>query len=221
MDTFTPGSRAGDSTQSWLAAAGIFGPLWFTALVVVQGLLIPDYSHVRLPISALAAWPTGWIQTVNFYVFGTSIVAFAVALNRGIQRGRARDIGTALFLMSGLGVIASGIFPWHMVQGIPTETPAHVVGAITAFACLGFGAVVISYAMKPDVRWQDLAKYTRLTGVAALILFVTVGFFAVDDGAPFHPWAGLLQRVLCVVWFAWMIAVAFHLRRLARSLSSA
>lgn len=216
MDTSRARSRAGDRMQTWLAAAGIIGPLWFTTFVIVQGFLIPDYSHVRLPISALAAWPTGWIQRINFYVFGTSIIAFAVGLNRGIERSRARDIGTALLLMSGLGVIVAGIFSWHMVRGIPTETPAHVVGAITAFACLGFGAVVISYAMKPDVRWQDLAQYTRLTGVAALILFVTVGFFAVDDGTPFHPWAGLLQRVLCVVWFTWMIAVAFHLRRLAR-----
>ena len=41
-----------------------------TTLVVVQGVLLPDYSHVRMSISALAAWPTGWIQTLNFYVSG-------------------------------------------------------------------------------------------------------------------------------------------------------
>ena len=48
-----------------LALAGIIGPIWFTTLVVVQRWLLPDYSHVRLPISALAAWPTGWLQNVN------------------------------------------------------------------------------------------------------------------------------------------------------------
>ena len=202
--------------HSWLALGGIIGPLWFTTLVIAQGFLIPDYSHVRLPISALTAWPTGWIQKINFYVFGISIIVFAVALNRGIERMWARDIATVLLVMSGVGVIAAGVFPWIMVRGIPTETPAHVVGAIMSFACLGIGAVVIAQAMKRDARWQDLAMYTRLTGVAALILFVTVGFFAIDDGAPFHPWAGLLQRVLCVVWFTWMIVVAFHMRGLAR-----
>jgi hypothetical protein len=36
---------------------------------------------------------------------------------------------------------------------------------------------------------------------AVLLLFVAVGFFAIDDGAPLHAWAGLLQRVLCAVWF--------------------
>ena len=53
--------------SSTLALAGIIGPIWFTTFVVLQGLLLPDYSHVRLPISALAAWPTGWIQNINFY----------------------------------------------------------------------------------------------------------------------------------------------------------
>jgi hypothetical protein len=62
-----------------LALAGVIGPIWFTALVVVQGFLLPDYSHVRLPISALAAWPTGRIQTLSFYVFGLLTITFALA----------------------------------------------------------------------------------------------------------------------------------------------
>jgi hypothetical protein len=48
-----------------------------------------------------------------------------------------------------------------------------------------------------------------------LALFITVGFFAVDDGTPLHPWAGLLQRVLCAVWFACLIVLAVRLRNLS------
>ena len=40
-------------------------PHLFTTLVVVQGFLVPHYSYVRPPISALAAWPTCWIQAVG------------------------------------------------------------------------------------------------------------------------------------------------------------
>jgi hypothetical protein len=39
-----------------------------------------------------------------------------------------------------------------------------------------------------------------------------VGFFAIDEGAPLHPWAGLIQRILCAVWFAWLIVLAVRLR---------
>ena len=46
--------------------AGLIGPVLFSTAIVVQGAMLPEYSHVRLPISALAAWPTGWIQNINF-----------------------------------------------------------------------------------------------------------------------------------------------------------
>lgn len=65
---------------STLALAGIIGPIWFTTFVILQGFLLPDYSHVRLPISALAAWPTGWIQNINFCVTGVLGMAFAIGL---------------------------------------------------------------------------------------------------------------------------------------------
>ena len=39
--------------------------------------------------------------------------------------------------------------------------------------------------------------------------------FAVDDDTPLHPWAGLLQRVLCAVWFTLLSVVAVRFRRVA------
>ena len=189
---------------STLALAGIIGPLSFTTLVILQGLLLPDYSHVRLPISALAAWPTGWIQNVNFHVAGVLTMAFAVALHHGVRATRR----------GGLGLVWAGIFPWKMVDSVPTETATHVIGAITVFTATGLGFVVFSRRMIRDPRWRDLATYTTLTGIAILLLFVAVGFFAIDDGAPLHAWAGLLQRVLCAVWFTCLIVLARRLRAL-------
>jgi hypothetical protein len=46
-------------TVVFLGIAGTIGPLLFIALVIVQGMLQPDYSHIAMPISALAAWPLG------------------------------------------------------------------------------------------------------------------------------------------------------------------
>jgi hypothetical membrane protein len=197
-----------------LALAGIIGPVWFTALVVLQGFLLPDYSHVRLPISALAAWPTGWIQNINFYVTGVLAMAFAVTLHHGVQPTRRGRAGVALLGLGGLGVVWAGIFPWKMVDGVPTETAPHVIGAVMTFAATGLGFMVFSRRMIADPRWRDLASYTMLTGIAVLLLFVAVGFFAIDDGAPLHAWAGLLQRVLCAVWFWCLIVLARRLRAL-------
>ena len=198
---------------SKLALAGIIVPIWFTTLVVLQGLLLPDYSHVRLPISALAAWPTGWIQNINFYVTGALGAAFAVALHGGVQPTRRGRAGVPLLVVGAVGVVLAGIFPWKMVDGVPTETAPHVIGAVMTFAFTGLGFVVFSRRMSADPRWRDLGTYTMLTGSAILALFVAVGFIAIDEGAPLHAWAGLLQRVLCAVWFSCLIVLAVRLRK--------
>jgi hypothetical membrane protein len=197
-----------------LALAGIVGPTWFTALVVLQGFLLADYSHVRMPISALAAWPTGWIQDLNFVVAGALAMTFALVLHRVVQPTRRGVAGAVLLALGGLGVALAGVFPWRMVDGVPTEPPSHVVAAILTFAASGLGLIVFSRRMSADPRWRDLAAYTLLTGFAVLVLFVAIAFFAIDEGTPLHPWAGLIQRVLCGLWFACLIVLARRSRTL-------
>jgi hypothetical membrane protein len=188
----------------------------FTALVVLQGLLIPEYSHVRLPISALAAWPTGWIQNLNFWMFGSLTMAFAYGLHVGIQRTRRGSLGFPLLVVGGIGLLVAGLFPWVMLNGEPTETPLHVVGAITVFAGTGLGLLAFSRRMNGDPLWRDLSTYTMATGIAVLLLFVALGAFAIENDTPLHPWAGLLQRALCAVLFTCLIVLALRLRRVAR-----
>ena len=204
-----------------LALAGIIGPIWFTTLVILQGFLLPDYSHVKLPISALAAWPTGWIQTLNFYVFGILTIAFALALHRGVQATRGGEAGFALLVIGGIGLVWAGVFPWRMIDGVPTVTPLHPIGAIMAFAGTGLGFIGFSRRMLADHKWRDLEAYTMSTGIAVLLLFITIRLLAVDDDAPLHPWAGLLQRILCALWFTCTIVLAVRLRRLSETAHAA
>lgn len=203
--------------MSALGVAGIAGPVIFAVLVIVQGVLQPDYSHVRMPISALAAWPLGWVQEFAFATLGASAIAFALGLHRAVRPGKTASqggAGAALLAMGGVSVLAAGAFPWKMIDGVPTETPPHVVAAIVAFASTGLGFMRISNRLAGDTAWKDLASYTRLTGGAVLILFIALGFFAVDPGTPLNQWAGLLQRILCLVWFACVVVLS---RRLMRS----
>ena len=197
-----------------LALAGILGPVAFTTLVIVQGFLLPDYSHMSMPISALAAWPTGWIQILNFCVFGTLIVAFAFGLHLGVQPTRRGAIGVALLVAGGVGIIGAGVFPWKMIDGVPTETSAHVAAAIVSFAATALGLIVFSRRMHADRHWRHLSTFTMITGTLVLLLFVILGLFAIDDGAPLHRWTGLIQRIICTVWFTCVIVLALRLRSL-------
>lgn len=206
-----------------LAIAGIVAPIWFTVLVIAQGLLQPDYSHVAMPISALAAWPAGWMQNLNFVVVAILLAAFTVGLHNAILPTRFGLAGIALLLVSCVGFVVAGLFPWINVNGVPTETRRHVVGAVLVFLGASTGLVVLSRRMTVDQRWHGLSAYVLGTGIVMLILFIVVGGFAIEQGTPFHRWAGLLQRALVVVWFGCILVMARRILRLAREspLSSA
>jgi hypothetical membrane protein len=187
---------------------GIIGPIWFVTLVIVQGILQPNYSHIAMPISALEAWPEGWMQRLNFFVFGTLLAAFTIGVHRAIAPTQFGLIGIVLLLASSAGIVMAGIFPWISVNGVPTETPAHVVGAVLAFLCASLGLSILSRRMAADPDWRDLSSYVLTTGIVMLLLFIALGGFAIDDGAPLHAWAGLLQRVLVGIWIACTIVIA-------------
>ena len=194
-----------------LGLAGVIGPICFTSLVILQGLLAPDYSHLRLPISALAAWPAGWIQNVNFFVFGTLLTAFAVGLDRHVKTTQSGWSGTALLVTGGIGVVLAGAFPWTMIDGAPSATVPHIVAGLLSFAATALGLIVFSVRLRADPRWRDLSTYTMSTGISMLLLFLSIGAFGVAEDAPLHPYAGLLQRIVCAVWFACTIVLARRL----------
>ena len=142
-----------------LALTGIVAPVLFIMLVAAQGILQPDYSHVAMPISALAAWPWGWLQNLNFFVFATLMGAFAIGLHAAIQPTPFGAVGIALLLASAVGTFMAGVFHWVNIDGIPTETSQHVAAAVLTFACGGTGLIVLSRRMTADSRWHDLAAY--------------------------------------------------------------
>ena len=64
-----------DPLTHWLAAAG---PVIFT--IASSRAAQPDYSHAH-SISALAAWPLGWVQELNVRPWGHGI-AFSFGLHK-------------------------------------------------------------------------------------------------------------------------------------------
>jgi hypothetical membrane protein len=203
-----PASRT-SSPAARLIVAGLVAPFPFIALVILQGLLQPGYSHVVQPISALAALPLGWLQNLNFYVVGTLLIAYAIGLHFSLRPARPAAIGPALLALSGLGLIVSGVFPWRQENGIFIEPAGHVVGAVMSFLGTSIGHMVISRRMRHDPRWEGIASYVLASGMTMLLLFFAVAY-SLEPGSPLRPWTGALQRVLIAIWFACTVVVALR-----------
>ena len=63
-------------------------PSNFTVTYVLEGITRPGYDAGTQPISALSLGPGGWVQRVNFVVFGTLTLLSAVGWYRGLSPGR-------------------------------------------------------------------------------------------------------------------------------------
>jgi hypothetical membrane protein len=142
-----------------LAAAGIAGPIIFGVVGLVQSVLRQDHNLVAHPISALAAGPSGWVQNVNFLLFGLLMIAYAVGLHLGVRPSRWGVVGVAFLVLSGIGLVWGGVFPATDATGAFDETRVlHIPGFIMTFLGGGIGLIVMSRRMAR----HEVAEYSYL-----------------------------------------------------------
>jgi hypothetical membrane protein len=201
-----------------LAAVGIVGPIIFGVVALVQSVLRQDHNLVAHPISALAAGTSGWVQNVNFLLFGLAMIAYAVGLHLGVRPSRWGVVSVAFLVLSGIGLVWGGVFPATDATGAFDGTRVlHIPGFIMTFLGGGIGLIVMSRRMARDPRWQSVATYALATGIAMLVLILVGGGLVRPPGAPLHAWFGLFQWVLLAVWFPCTIILALRLLHLARA----
>jgi hypothetical membrane protein len=203
---------------SLLAWAGVVGPILFTVVFVGQELFRRhEYSPMAEPVSALEAGPNGWVQQVNFVVFGLLTMAFAIGLHRGLRTTRAGFLGPAMLVFSGVGLLLAAVFPLREdAAGVTYDPGGHIVAGLAFFVSSSVGLIVLSQRLARDPRWQNIASYTRIAGVLSVVGFVAIGALVMPDDAPLHEWAGLAQRLLIlVVLFPCRIVLGLRLLQVA------
>jgi hypothetical membrane protein len=221
MNTTTLGGYAARTTYREAsrvrvgALAGIVGPLLFTlGFLVQEAFRREEFSPLAEPVSALEAGPNGWIQQVNFGVFGLMMLTFAVGLNRGVAATRSGTLGPALLGVAGVGLVLAAAFPLREdAAGVTYDPGFHFVAGVTFFLSTSLALLTLSRRLSKDSHWRGLATYAAACGVLALIGFVVLGRFAIPDGAPLHDYAGLAQRmIILLVTFPCLVALGARLR---------
>jgi Protein of unknown function (DUF998) len=213
-------SRIGEGNLIAIGAiAGMIGPLLFTVGFVVQGLFRHDeYDPIAETVSALEAGPNGWIQQLNFFVFGILMMIFGAGLGFGLRTRRPR-IASAIVAWWAVGLLMAGLFPLRENADGQTYDPTglHQPNGAVFFLSTWVGLAILSWCLRSDLRWRDLVPYTTITSVALAILFGVLAALAIPDSGPLHPWAGLHQRLVLAVWFPCLVVLAARLRKVARA----
>jgi len=148
------------------------------------------------------------MNTMGFPLLGLLLIAFAIGLHRGISEGKGSILGSSLVMLSGVGLIGSGIFPCD--QGCVDVTiisKIHSISATIAAFAMIFAAFAISYRVRNDHLWEDYHLYSLLTGVVTAI--VASAYMV------FEPWLGVFQRLSMGVSLLWIEVMAIQLLRLS------
>lgn len=217
----TSPSGLGDRSLSPLAlglvCCGGVGALLFTATYVVEGLTRLGYDWTQQPISALSLGQGGWVQQVNFVVFGLLLMLSAVGWYQVLTPGRAAIAFPLVQGLIGLCMVVVGFFsqdpgpgyPPGTVPGAPTvHGTIHTVAAYVIFLALAGGCFVLASRFAVEPRWRGFAAYSVITGVVILVFFA---LFPITYGS--GP-AGLFERVSALAHALWscllVAALLYH-----------
>ncbi len=217
----TVGHRAiADQTTRRLLACGIVAGLLFAGVSFLQGVTRPGFDLARQPLSLLLLGGLGWIQFINFELVGLLSIAYGIGVRRLLHPGRAGTWAPIFLYAFGAGLIVAGIFgpdpSMGYPPGAPEGTPAtmsthsavHGVGFFLCLMSVVAGAIVFArrFAAEGSRGW---AAYCIATAIASPILVALSGVM-MPSGRGGVPLFGL-----AIVFGAWLISVAIHLRRTA------
>lgn len=198
-----------------LALGVLFGPLIFTAVVVLASLLREDYSHVTQFVSELGATSSSRAGLMNYLGFvpgGLGLVAFGIALGRRPSKSRTTRAATSLLVFFGAGVAASGIIscdPGCPQGGGSRENFVHDKIGPVSFLCaiVATGLLGLSFRREPGRR--GFSVYSVSTSLVAFCFLILLA-----GSLETRALTGFWQRLLVAALFSWCAIVGLRVYRL-------
>jgi hypothetical protein len=181
-----------DSRKNLILASGLSG-LVFASTFLALGAAAPYYDTARDTISALEFTSFGWIQQLNFVLFGFLLGIFAFALRTELKSDRGFILIPTFQLLSGIGVMGAGIF---------IHEPLHLICDLIAFNSALFVLFLFAWRFSGDSRWTGWASYTIVTGLLMMAFLAAFGI-ALHLGGP----AGAFEKLATLTRALWSAAL--------------
>jgi hypothetical membrane protein len=193
------------------AWAGIIGPVIFVSLFLIEGWLRPGYDPFNTYISALALGPRGWIQIVNFIMFGMMLLVFSWGVSRAFKSSRA---GIILLMIIALFFLLSGPFVMDPIGTPQSQASVHgtIHGIMGGFVFLLMPISILLFlrSFRVEQKWKSLWLWTFILGIfdAMAVLFFTFASKLPSLQILFNDWIGLIQRVALIPYMIWVFIFA-------------
>lgn len=197
------------STTKLLVSSSVIGSLLFTATYLIEGATRPGYVAWQQAISALSLGPGGWVQRVNFIVFGVLVLCSAVGWRRALAPGVGAVSVPILQGITGLGLIVDGFFSQDPVPGFPPGAiitaptlhgTIHSLFAIVSISGLAFGCFAFARRFAVEPRWRGWATFSVIVGLLTIVFITLFGASGAHGGI-----AGLYERVATGVHSVWSL----------------
>jgi hypothetical protein len=187
------------SVRAWLLlAAGTVGGLVFTGVYLAEGATRAGYRTLVQPISALSLGSGGWVQQLNFVVFGVLVCLSAAGWRAALAPGRGALAFPVLRVIAGVGLVMDGLlaqdpsggYPPGARAGVPTvHGQLHTLFAVITIAALAGGCFVLAARFAAEPLWRRWAVVAAAAGVATIVLIAAFGAAGGHGGL-----AGLWER---------------------------
>ena len=152
------------SVRAWLLlAAGTAGGLVFTGVYLAEGATRAGYQTLVQPVSALSLGPGGWVQQLNFVMFGVQVCLSAVGWRAALAPGRGALAFPMLRLIAGVGLVMDGLFAQDSSGGYPPGARAgaatvhgqvHTLSAVITITALAAGCFVLAARFAAEPLWR-------------------------------------------------------------------
>lgn len=181
--------------------------LYYVVAALILHVLQPDISPLALPMSIYVLGRGGFLMTLTFFALAIALLATASALGRRLPGAWTRHAGLFFMMLAALATMVAGTFP---NDGRPppllpvTRTGwTHMFAGMVAFPSFLLGPFFLTLALRRQEEWRSM--YPALASVVVLLALSVIAFVTI--AAP-RDLAGIAQRVVFVLLFAWLLLVA-------------
>ncbi len=205
------------------AWAGMIGATLFVLIFTLEGWYRPGYKPLEMYVSALSLGSRGWIQILNFIVFGVLLFVFSRGVAAEFPNGKASLGGLIILTIIAICYLLSGPFVMD-----PANTPRsqmtfhgtmHGIFGAFVFSLMPVSCFVFLRRFRIDPKWQFLQWWTLGLGTISAfgVILLTIATKTPDMQSIFSNWLGLIQRTAIVPFMVWVFIFALGLLKISKT----